>query len=100
MGKRSVPYHDILIEQLKNPEEVSAYLSEALEDNDPQLFLKALNNVVEAAGGIGPLAKKTGLNRANLYKILSGEGNPEYQTLLNIFNVLGLYFIIKHRKAA
>lgn len=100
MGKRSVPYHDILIEQLKDPEEASAYLNGVMEDNDPQLFLKALNNVVEARGGIGPLAKKTSLNRANLYKILSGEGNPEYQTLLNIFNALGLYFMIKHKKAA
>lgn len=100
MGKRSIPYHDILIEQLKDPEEASTYLNEVLEDNDPRLFLKALNNVVEAAGGIGQLAKKTNLNRANLYKILSAEGNPEYQTLFTIFNALGLSFHMKHKEAA
>lgn len=100
MGKRSIPYHNILIEQLKDPEEASAYLNEVLEDNDPKLFLKALNNVVEAFGGIGQLAKKTNLNRANLYKILSEEGNPEYQTLFTIFNALGLSFQMKHKEAA
>jgi len=36
------------------------------------------------------LAKDTGLARENLYKALSGEGNPEFATILKVIKALGL----------
>ena len=38
-------------------------------DGDSQAFMLALKNVVEAQGGIGHLSKRTGLDRAHLYRI-------------------------------
>jgi len=54
------------------------------------MFLVALRNVAEARGGISKLSHKAKLNRANLYKILSKQGNPEIQTLAQILHNFGL----------
>ena len=35
------------------------------------------------------LAKETGLNRESLYKTLSENGNPKYETLTGIIKALG-----------
>ncbi|MFH1565527.1 MAG: addiction module antidote protein [bacterium] len=91
-------FNDYLIKSLKDPKEASAYLNVALEeykkDNDAEAFLLALRDVAEARGGISKLAQKTKLNRQNLYRALSGKGNPQLITLGNILNGLGFHFSI------
>jgi len=36
------------------------------------------------------VAKDAGLARESLYKALSGEGNPEFSTILKVIKALGL----------
>ena len=36
------------------------------------------------------VARDTGLSRESLYRALSGEGNPEFGTLLKVAKALGL----------
>jgi len=89
-------YQNWLIEKLKNHDEAIAYLNAALEESlkgdeeSQHIFLKALANVAEAQGGIGKLAKKAHIGRESLYKTLSEKGNPEWKTLISLFNTLGL----------
>ena len=83
-------YHDSLIQSLKNPAEATEYLNAALEEGNEKMFLVALRNVAEARGGMSRLSYEAKLNRANLYKIFSKNGNPEIQTLSNILNLFGL----------
>jgi probable addiction module antidote protein len=100
--KRTVPYHDYLIESLADPVEAAAYLNSVAEDNDVKFMLKALRNVVEAQGGIGELAKKTKLSRTTLYKTLSAAGNPAVGTLeaiLAVYNIR-MGFVSRGRPAA
>ncbi|MEH2005973.1 helix-turn-helix domain-containing transcriptional regulator [Nostoc sp.] len=52
-------------------------------------FLEALQNVAKARSGITHLAEKTGLNRPNLYRVLSPEGNPELRTISLMLHNLG-----------
>ena len=91
-------FHEYNIEKLKNPEEASLYLSDALldfeHDNDAHAFLKALKDVTDAQGGIGELAKKTNLNRQNLYKVLSAKRQPKIETLGAILDGLGFQLSI------
>lgn len=93
MKKNTADYHEYLIASLRDPQEAIAYLRVALEeyeqDGDNEVFLLALRNVAEARGGISMLAKKTHLNRQNLYRTLSGKGNPTFQTLDAILHALG-----------
>ena len=65
---KSIQYQDYLIETLKNPEEAAGYLNAALEGGDISVFLLALQNVVQAQGGVGRLAEKTSKSRTSLYK--------------------------------
>ena len=82
------------LEELKDPEKVKAYIDVALEeyqrDNDVEAFLLALRDVAEAQGGLGELAKRTGLNRPNIYKVLSPQGNPRINTIGIILHSMGL----------
>lgn len=93
--KMSKRHKDSLSERLKNPDYAALYLNEIMEDEDPVLLLSALKDVAEAMGGLSQLSDKTNLNRANLYKILSNEGNPEFHTFLTILNGLGIKFYFK-----
>lgn len=95
--KRSASYQDYLIETLRNPKEAAAYLDAALEAGDPELFLLALRNVAEAQGGLLKLSKRTKLNRANLYRMLSRKGNPELFSLESLLEALGLRLAIEVR---
>jgi DNA-binding phage protein len=86
--KKTTDYNEHLIESLLNPEDALAYLQAAMEeyeeDEDMEAFLIALRNLVEAKGGVGKLAEATGLNRQNIYCILSDSGNPRLGSLHSI----------------
>src|SRR3990167_5838016 len=91
--KHTANYHDELIESLKKPKEADLYLRIAMEeyqeDGDIEALLVALRNIAEARGGMGQLAKKTHLNRRNLYHVLSEKGNPTLDTFGLILRGLG-----------
>jgi len=93
-------FKDLNIELLKDPADAKAYLEAALEeyekDGDKEAFLLALRDVAEARGGMSVLAERTHLNRQNLYKALSKNGNPSLDTVGNILHGLGFRFSIKH----
>ncbi|MGK5092490.1 addiction module antidote protein [Deltaproteobacteria bacterium TL4] len=89
MGKRSRDYQTQLIQDLKNPEEAAAYLEVAMEDGTTEEFLLALRNVAEAKG-ISTISKEANLNRENLYKMLSSNGNPKLSSLVAILKTMGL----------
>lgn len=74
---------------LDNEETIAAYLSAALEDDDPDLFLTAVNDVARARG-MTQLARDTGLGRESLYKALAPGAKPRYDTLLKVVRALGV----------
>ena len=96
-------FKDYHIEQLKDPEEARAYLALALEDyeedRDIEDFLLAIRDVAEVQGGLGKLAKETNLNRQNLYKALSEEGNPRLETVGAILHALGFRLSVEPLEA-
>ncbi len=75
-------------EHLDNEVSIAEYLTAALEENDPQLFLAALSDVAKARG-ITKMAKDSGLSRSSLYKTLSGEVKPQFDTILKLANAAG-----------
>jgi len=95
MGKRSSNYHSELIGRLKDPHFAQEYLNAALRDEETGVFLVALKNVVEAQyGGMSALATETHLNRENLYRMLSEQGNPRLHSLSSILEALGFHLKI------
>ena len=90
MKATSRNYQDSLIEALRDPREAAAYLDAALEEGDRAVFLVAIRNVIKAVGGMSHIARETGLNRENLYRVLSEQGNPELASLEKLLKSLGL----------
>jgi len=74
---------------LRTKEDIAAYLEAAFEDGDAALIAHALG-VVARAEGMTEVAKRAGLTRASLCKALSGDGNPEFSTVLKVVQALGL----------
>jgi probable addiction module antidote protein len=79
-------------EVLKTPELCAHFLTDALETKDPAQIADALG-VLARARGMREVAKKTGLNREGLYRILSDKGNPEIATVLRVLQVLGIELV-------
>jgi len=96
-------YEDSLKERLLDPEYARVFLDVALEeyeqDGDTEAFLLALRDVAEAQGGVTKLAEQTKLNRQNLYKALSEEGNPRLKTLGAVLHELGFRLSVEPVKA-
>ena len=88
-------YQSSLISGLQKPEEAAAYLDAALEAGDRAAFLLAIRNVIDALGGMTWLSRQTGLNRENLYRVLSERGNPELNSLEKLLKALGLRLAVE-----
>ncbi|MDD2775644.1 MAG: putative addiction module antidote protein [Gallionella sp.] len=74
---------------LDDDETVAAYITAALEEDDPDAFLSALKTVARARG-MTQLAKDTGLGRESLYKALAPGAKPRYDTMLKVLRGLGI----------
>ncbi|MBU6338389.1 MAG: putative addiction module antidote protein [Rickettsiales bacterium] len=97
-------FDELAIEHFKKDKKLAdAFLNNALKeyqkDNDERVLLVALRQVAMASGGFQELSKKTGLSRESLYKTLSMNGNPKFQTLKIILENLGYIFTIKKIKS-
>jgi probable addiction module antidote protein len=88
-------YQVSLVAALRDHKEAAAYLDAALEAGDRAAFLLAIRNVIEALGGMTQMARNTGLNRENLYRVLSEKGNPELNSLEKLFKGLGLRLAVE-----
>ncbi len=97
---RSTPYKDYLYSALTDPIKAAEYLNAALEEDDLPTFILALKDVVEAVGGgVGNVAQKSNLNRENLYKMLSKQGNPRLNSLKQLIHSLGLEMQVVPQKS-
>jgi probable addiction module antidote protein len=76
-------------ELLDSAEAQAAYLSEIMEGGDPSEIAQAIGTVARARG-MTVVAREAGMGRESLYKALSGEGNPEFGTILKVLGALGL----------
>ncbi len=86
-GSRFAPFD--VAEYLDNDEVIAEYLTAAMEDPDPDVFLAALGDVAKARG-MAQIARETGLGRESLYKALSSGAHPRYDTIKAVLGALGV----------
>lgn len=99
MEPKFLDYEEELIKSLQDPAEALEYLNAALMDEDPRVFLLALKHVLKTQNvQIAQLAKKSNLNRENLYRILSQKGNPKLTSIISVLNTLGLQLAVQPSK--
>ncbi|HXP62543.1 MAG TPA: addiction module antidote protein [Dongiaceae bacterium] len=89
--KQTVTTRYDVAEHLRTPKEMAAYLEACLEeaDGDAAYIAKALGDIARAKG-MAQIARDTGLSRESLYKALSGERSPGFDTVLKVIEALGL----------
>jgi probable addiction module antidote protein len=78
-----------LIGRLKDPQYFSKYLSASFGDSAGTLLM-ALRNVANAQKGMSQLAAEAGVNRENLCRMLSEQGNPRRDTPWAVLKAIGL----------
>jgi probable addiction module antidote protein len=78
-------------EHLRTPVEMAAYLEACIQeaDGDATFVAKALGDIARAKG-MTQVARDAGLSRESLYKALSGDRNPGFDTILKVVGALGL----------
>ena len=74
---------------LDNEETIAEYITAALEDPNPDVFLSAVRDVARARG-MAQLARDAGLGRESLYKALTPGAKPRYDTVLKLLHALGV----------
>ena len=90
MAKTKTTRYDVA-EHLRTSEEMAAYLEACLEeaDGDASFIAKALGDIARAKG-MSQVARDAGLSRESLYKALSGERTPNFDTILKVISAFGL----------
>ncbi len=90
MTKTITTRYDVA-EHLRTPEEMAAYLDACMQEanGDAAFIAKALGDIARAKG-MSQVARDAGLSRESLYKALSGERSPGFDTILKVVNALGL----------
>ncbi|MDA1369311.1 MAG: putative addiction module antidote protein [Proteobacteria bacterium] len=76
-------------EHLDNEELIAEYLSAALEDENPDVFLAAVGHVAKARG-MSEIASRSGLGRESLYKAFAPGAKPRYETVQKVLSSLGV----------
>jgi probable addiction module antidote protein len=86
---------------LKTEADRTAYLEACLEEapDDPAFIAHALG-VVARSQNMSQLARDTGLTREGLYKALSEQGNPSFDTVLKVVHAMGYRLALSKRKPA
>jgi probable addiction module antidote protein len=68
---------------------IAEYLAAALEDPNPDMFLRAVANVAKARG-MASVAEASGLGRESLYKALAPGAKVRYETVRKLVDSLGV----------
>jgi len=70
---------------------MAAYLEACLAEanGDAAFIAKALGDIARAKG-MARVARDAGLSRESLYKALSGDRSPSFDTILKVVEALGL----------
>lgn len=79
-------------EHLKNEEDIAAYLTAVLEENDASALAEALGTVARARG-MSDIAKASGITREALYKALRPTSQPRFETVSRVCAALGVKLV-------
>jgi probable addiction module antidote protein len=86
-AKKSKPFD--AARYLDSRKAIADYISEALSTGDMDVITRAIGTAAKARG-MSDVARRTGLSRESLYKALSGEAHPQFQTIALVLHALGL----------
>jgi probable addiction module antidote protein len=81
-------------DHFKDLESQAELIRDAIAEGDPHYLAHALG-IVARARGMTEVSAKTGINRKQLYRSLSKDGNPTMATVLKVVRALDLQMKIE-----
>jgi probable addiction module antidote protein len=86
-------------EYLSSKEDVAAYLTTILEENDAALLAAALGDIARSRG-MTQVAKDSGITREALYKALRPGSEPRFDTVSRVCAALGVRLVAQPAHAS
>jgi len=87
MTIKTTPFE--MSDYLNSPEMMQEYIQAAIEEDDLVTLRLALADVAKAKG-MSVIAEGTSLNKQNIYKSLSENDNPSFNTINKVITACGL----------
>ncbi len=83
-------------EYLKSEKDMVLFLEAAMEEagDDPAFIANALGTIARARG-MTQLAKEVDLTREGLYRSLSKDGKPSFETIWKVIRALGMRLTVE-----
>lgn len=81
-----------MAQQLRNREDIAAYISMVIEDGDASELAHALG-VAARARGMSEVAQESGISREALYKALRPGAKPRFETIARVCAALGVRLV-------
>ncbi len=78
-----------IAEYLDSKEMIAEYLSQVLAEGNMDELLLAIGDIARAKG-MTQIAKETGLGRESLYKTLSVNSKPKFETIVKVLHSFGV----------
>ena len=88
-----------MAEYINTKEDVIGILEAALEENDTALLLAVIGDIARSKG-MAQMAKELNLARESLYRSLSQDGNPSFNTIVKVLDNLGFQLSVKQKVPA
>jgi probable addiction module antidote protein len=78
-----------VLDYLKTEKDADEYLNVVLEEKDYTFLPVALADIARARKAMTGVAKAAGVSRTTLYKSLSENGHPAFETIVKVADSLG-----------
>jgi probable addiction module antidote protein len=85
-----------LADEIETREDVIGILEAALEEEDTEFLFEVIGDIARSKG-IAKIATELNLNRESLYRSLSQDGNPSFNTIVKVLDKLGFQLSIKQK---
>ena len=87
-----------IAEILDTKEDIVSCLETAIEENDMGFLLETLGALSRSAG-MTHIARELGVTREGLYKSLSSDGRPSFETIIKLLDALGIRIKLEKKSA-
>jgi probable addiction module antidote protein len=88
-----------LAEGIDDKEDVIVYIEGSLAENDTE-FLFDVIRALPRSEGFAEIARELGVTQESLYQSLVPDGNPSFETVVKLLDILGLQLVAKPKKVA
>jgi probable addiction module antidote protein len=87
-----------IAEVLDTKEDIIASLEVALCETDTKFLFEILGALARSAG-MSQIARELGVTREGLYKSLSPDGHPSFETVVKLLDLLGMRVRLERKSA-